>query len=188
MNNKQGKFSVHHHDDFNFIMQFGPCHISIGDLLHDEVANQTEVGNEAKQYMDIGALVPDETVISLVKKRLAEPDALKTGWLLDGFPMSEAQADALEEAGIEPHVFVLVQVRVDRSSDYRSVCLIGAEERIQTQIIENVQVPDDILVDRISGRRLDTETGDIYHLNFSPPSPDILDRLVRVSQKKFRTA
>ncbi|GAB4813463.1 hypothetical protein N2152v2_000509 [Parachlorella kessleri] len=142
------------------VEQFGLCHISVGDLLRAEVANQTEAGLAAKHFMDNGDLVPDELVVGMVKQRLAQPDTLEKGWLLDGYPRSAVQAEALETQGIYPDVFLLVQV------------------------------PDEVLVDRVSGRRLDPETGEIYHLAFKPPPEGILGRLVQRSddtEDKVRT-
>merc|ERR1711937_775804 len=87
---------------------------------------------------DAGKLVPNEIVVTMVKDRLSQSDA-QAGWLLDGYPRSKDQADALEEAEIRPEVFLLLEV------------------------------PEDILVERVVGRRLDPETGKIYHLKYNKP-------------------
>ncbi|MDH4140785.1 MAG: nucleoside monophosphate kinase, partial [Coriobacteriia bacterium] len=77
------------------IEEWGLAHISTGDILRKSVAAGTELGLEAKQFMDAGELVPDVVVIGLVKSRLAEPDT-ENGFILDGFPRTEAQAEALD--------------------------------------------------------------------------------------------
>lgn len=101
--------------------------------------------------MDRGDLVPNEVVVDMVKNRLAQPDVEQHGWLLDGYPRSLEQAEAIEAVGIRPDVFLLVDV------------------------------PDELLVERVVGRRLDPETGDIYHLTFKPPPAEIVDRLTQRS-------
>ncbi|CAI7896830.1 unnamed protein product, partial [Closterium sp. NIES-53] len=134
------------------VKKYGLAHISTGDLLRDEVARGTENGRQAKAFMDAGQLVPDDLVISMVRERLSQPDARSKGWLLDGFPRSPAQAQALMDSGVVPDVFLLLQV------------------------------PDGILVDRVVGRRLDPHTNRIYHLTFSPPeSEEVRARLIQRS-------
>ena len=96
-------------------MQFGLVHISAGDLLRAEIEEGTEDGKKAKGYMDKGQLVPNEVVVQLVKNRLAKPDAAQQGWLLDGYPRSAEQADAIKEADINPDVFILINVSFDAS-------------------------------------------------------------------------
>ena len=85
-------------------------HISAGDLLRAEIEAGSEAGKRAKGFMDKGHLVPNEVVVQLVKNRLEQPDAVKSGWLLDGYPRSSEQAVAIKEAGIEPDVFILINV------------------------------------------------------------------------------
>ena len=104
-------------------------------------------GKIAKEYMDRGDLVPDGVVIDMVKDRLAQDDATSNGWLLDGYPRSGSQAAALEEAGIRPELFIVLEV------------------------------PDEILIERVVGRRLDPDTGKIYHMIFDPPPKEIEARL-----------
>jgi len=82
----------------------------------------------------------------MVKNRLAQPDAVQQGWLLDGYPRSESQGTALEAAGIHPELFLLLEV------------------------------PDEVLVKRVVGRRLDPVTGKIYHVEFAPPPPEVAGR------------
>lgn len=127
---------------------FDVVHLSTGDMLRAAVAAETEVGKLAKEYMDAGKLVPDDVIIGVVKDRLAEEDCIKKGWLLDGFPRTSAQADALAESGISADCFLFLNV------------------------------PDNKLVERVVGRRTDPETGKIYHMTFSPPEDEeILARL-----------
>jgi len=138
--------------------EFGLAHISAGDLLRAEVAAGTEAGMRAEGFMKAGELVPDEVVITMVKNRLAEDDAQTKGWLLDGYPRSASQAAALKEAGIEPDVFLLLEV------------------------------PDEILIERVVGRRMDPETGKIYHMKYFPPPADIVDRLTQRSDDNEEAA
>mmetsp|Transcript_12238 Transcript_12238/g.25072 ORF Transcript_12238/g.25072 Transcript_12238/m.25072 type:complete len:1447 (+) Transcript_12238:1-4341(+) len=124
------------------IEKYGVVHLSTGDMLRAAVAAETEVGLQAKELMESGQLVSDELITKVVTERLAEPDCVAKGWMLDGFPRTRAQADALAAAGIEADAFVLLDV------------------------------PDDNIVARVTGRRLDPETGKIYHLTFNPPEND----------------
>jgi len=112
--------------------------ISTGDMLRAAIKAGTELGQKAKKYMDAGQLVPDEVIIGLVKERIAQEDCQK-GFLLDGFPRTLAQADALKAAGIE----------------------IDA-------VIE-IDVPDATIVQRMSGRRVHPASGRTYHLDYNPP-------------------
>ncbi|KAH6828801.1 adenylate kinase family protein [Perilla frutescens var. hirtella] len=129
--------------------KFGVVHISTGDILRAEVSAGTEIGNKAKEYMNSGRLVPDEIVTAMVTARLSLKDAKEKGWLLDGYPRSSAQAESLEKLSVRPDVYVMLEV------------------------------PDDILIDRCVGRRLDPLTGKIYHVkNFPPENEEIKERLV----------
>lgn len=112
--------------------------ISTGDMLRSAVAKETPMGLEAKRYMDAGGLVPDEVVIGIVRDRLAEPDC-REGFVLDGFPRTVPQAEALE--AIRPLDAVI-----------------------------NVEVPEEDLVARLSGRRTCKACGAIFHVVHSPPS------------------
>ncbi|KAL3922827.1 MAG: hypothetical protein SGILL_001993 [Bacillariaceae sp.] len=128
--------------------KFGVVHLSTGDMLRAAVAAGTDVGKKAKDFMDSGKLVPDEVIIGVVKDRLDEEDCKTQGWLLDGFPRTQAQAKALEEAGVSADCFLFLDV------------------------------PDGVLVERVVGRRTDPVTGKIYHMTFSPPDDDeVLQRL-----------
>ncbi len=129
-------------------------HISTGDMLRAAVKEGTALGREAEGYMSQGALVPDSVVIGMAIERISQPDAVE-GFMLDGFPRTRPQAEALDEA----------MTAAGLSLD--SVALI--------------EVDDSLIVDRITGRRSDPETGVIYHLVFNPPPPDVVDRLVHRS-------
>ncbi|KAL7574839.1 hypothetical protein ACA910_010676 [Epithemia clementina (nom. ined.)] len=132
--------------------KYGVVHLSTGDMLRAAVAAGTDVGKKAKDFMDSGKLVPDDVIIGVVKDRLLEPDCVKQGWLLDGFPRTSAQASALSDAGIKADCFIFLNV------------------------------PDSVLVERVVGRRTDPETGKIYHMTFSPPeSEEVKARLVQRS-------
>ena len=93
-------------------LQFGLVHISVGDLLRAEVEAGTPAGQKAQQFMDAGNLVPNEVVVEMVTNRLSEADVGEHGWLLDGYPRSGAQADAIEQQGIRPDVFILITVSI----------------------------------------------------------------------------
>ncbi|KAJ4965691.1 hypothetical protein NE237_017540 [Protea cynaroides] len=128
--------------------KYGLVHIAAGDLLRTEVASGSENGKLAKKYMEKGQLVPDEIVVMMVKERLLMSNSQEQGWLLDGYPRSLSQARALEEHGIRPDLFILLDVS------------------------------EEFLVERVVGRRLDPVTGKIYHLKYSPPeSEEITARL-----------
>lgn len=121
---------------------YGIPHISTGDIFRDNLKRGTELGLKAKEYMDRGELVPDEVVIGIVRNRLSEPDCEK-GFVLDGFPRTVAQADALKEM------------------------LAGMGKSIHHVL--NIQVPDQTVVERLTARRTCRSCGAIYHLKFNPP-------------------
>ena len=136
--------------------RYGVIHLSTGDMLRAAVQANTPLGMKAKGFMESGKLVPDELIIDLVCDRLNEEDCKTKGWLLDGFPRTNSQAEELSNRGITPDSFILLDV------------------------------PEDILVERVTGRRTDPVTGKIYHMTFSPPENDeIRQRLV---QRKDDTA
>ncbi|GBG30984.1 Adenylate kinase [Hondaea fermentalgiana] len=128
---------------------FGLVHLSTGDMLRAAVAAGTELGKKAKALMESGQLVPDDVVIGAVKERLAQDDVQQNGFLLDGFPRTAAQAAALDELGVNVHIFIILNV------------------------------PDEALVARVVGRRIDPETGNSYHVEFNPPPPEIEERVVQ---------
>jgi adenylate kinase len=117
-------------------------YIATGDMLRAHVKNETELGRKAKAHMDAGGLVPDELVIAMLSERLQEADT-GDGFILDGFPRTIPQADALT-AELE---------RLGR--------------RITAVLL--IDVPDDVLVERISGRRVCVKAGHNYHVKYDPP-------------------
>jgi adenylate kinase len=117
-------------------------HISTGDMFRLAIKEGTALGKEAKTYMDQGALVPDEVTIGIVKERLMMDDC-KDGFLLDGFPRTLAQAESLEEL------------------------LTELNESIHSVL--HVDVPEEKLVERLSGRRICPTCGTAYHVEFNPP-------------------
>ena len=116
-------------------------HISTGDMLRDNVRNNTVLGNLAKSYMDAGNLVPDDVIIAMVEKRLQEDDCQK-GYLLDGFPRTLVQAEAFEK----------IENKIGKPVE----CVIALE------------VGFDTLVERITGRRICPKCGAIYHIHNKP--------------------
>ena len=118
-------------------------HISTGDMFTKAIKDQTELGMEAKRYMDQGALVPDHVTIGIVKDRLSESDC-KSGFLLDGFPRTVDQAKALDE----------ILTSLDSKIDY----------------VINIDVDLDILKERLTGRRICRSCGATYHMIFNPPA------------------
>lgn len=125
-----------------FIMEkYGIPQISTGDMLRAAVKSGSELGLQAKELMDNGKLVTDALVIALVKERIKQDDC-RNGFLLDGFPRTIPQADAMKEAGITVD-FVL-----------------------------EFDVPDEIIVDRIIGRRVHAGSGRVYHVKYNPPKTE----------------
>lgn len=120
-------------------------HISTGDMLRAARAAGTELGKKAGELMDQGALVPDEIVIGLVDERIAQPDAAK-GFMLDGFPRTRPQAEALDAA-------------LEKSGN-------------QIDAVIQIDVDDAVIEKRITGRRSAAD-GTIYHVEFNPPPPGV---------------
>src|SRR5690349_9721546 len=123
---------------------FPLAYIATGDMLRAAVKEQTDLGKEAKAYMDRGELVPDELIIAVILDRLGHQDT-SDGFLLDGFPRTAAQAEALDEA----------VRKVDR--------------RLSAALL--IEVPEDDLVRRLSGRRI-CPNGHTYHVEHNPPKQD----------------
>ena len=121
--------------------KYGIPHISTGDIFRANIKNGTELGAKAKQYMDKGELVPDELVVDLVIDRFKEDDC-KNGYVLDGFPRTIPQAEALDKA------------------------LTAIGENVDYAI--NVEVPDDNIINRMGGRRACVGCGATYHIVYSP--------------------
>ncbi|MBC8951700.1 adenylate kinase [Xenorhabdus sp. PB62.4] len=128
-----------------FIMEkYGIPQISTGDMLRAAVKAGTELGLKAKELMDNGKLVTDELVIALVEERIKQDDC-RNGFLLDGFPRTIPQADAMKAAGI----------KIDSVLEF--------------------DVPDEIIVERIIGRRVHAPSGRVYHIRFNPPKVENKD-------------
>ncbi len=125
----------------------GLVHISTGDILRDAVKNQTPLGKKAKEYMDRGELVPDDLIIALIEE-VMPPEG---GVIFDGFPRTIAQAEALDEM-------------LDRKG-------------LKLDAVILFDVPDEVVVERLSGRRVCPSCGAVYHIKFNPPKEDeICDR------------
>jgi adenylate kinase len=120
-------------------------YFATGNILRAAVAAGTELGTKAKEYMDRGDLVPDEVIVGVVLDRVAEPDA-EDGFLMDGFPRTVAQADALEAA-------------------------LNDASRKLTAVLY-IEVPDEELVRRLAGRRQCVEAGHPYHVETNPPKAE----------------
>lgn len=136
---------------------FQVIHLSTGDILRASIKSGEVLGLQAKAYIDRGDLVPDDLIVDVVVKRLQEPDCLSRGWLLDGFPRTESQAQAMVNCNIIPDfIFVL-------------------------------EVPDEQVLRRIAGRRLDPMTGRTYHIDFDPPPSDVEARIIQRSDDTEKT-
>lgn len=125
------------------VEKYGIPHISTGDMFRAAMKEGTELGLKAKSYMDQGALVPDEVTIGIVRERLSKEDCQK-GFLLDGFPRTVPQAEALED----------ILSELNKKMDY----------------VLNIDVNQDILMERLTGRRICKSCGATYHLVFNPPA------------------
>lgn len=130
--------------------KYGIPHISTGDIFRANIKNETELGKKAKEYMDKGLLVPDELTCNLVVDRIQQEDC-KKGYILDGFPRTIPQAEALDKA------------------------LTELNDKIDYAI--NVEVPDENIVGRMSGRRACVGCGATYHIVYNPTKEEgICDR------------
>lgn len=121
--------------------KFGIPSVSTGNIIRESVKNGTEMGLKAKSYMDSGELVPDEVVIGIIKERLAQDDC-KNGFILDGFPRTIPQAEALDAMGVQ----------IDR--------------------VVSIEVPDEKIAARMAGRRVCSKCGASYHTEFKKPIKD----------------
>jgi adenylate kinase len=115
--------------------------ISTGNMIREAIKNETEMGKSAKSYIDAGLLLPDEVVIGIIKDRLDKDDC-NNGFILDGFPRTIPQAQALEDMG----------VKID--------------------VVLNIEVPDETIVRRMSGRRTCAKCGATYHIDYNPPKTE----------------
>lgn len=127
------------------VKKFPIPHISTGDMFRKAIKDETDLGKEAKSYMDRGELVPDEVTVGIVKERISEDDA-KKGFLLDGFPRTIDQAEALND----------IMSELGRNID----------------LVINIEVPEEELMNRLTGRRICEKCGTTYHLVFNPPKVD----------------
>ena len=124
--------------------KYGIPQISTGDMLRAAVAAGTELGKQAKAVMDSGGLVSDDIIIGLVKERITQPDC-ESGFLFDGFPRTQAQAEAMRDANVNIDAVV------------------------------EIAVPDNDIVSRLSGRRSHPGSGRVYHVTFNPPKVEGVD-------------
>ncbi len=132
------------------VEKYGIPQISTGDMLREAVAKGTELGKKAKEFMNRGKLVPDDIVIGIVKERLRQKDC-ERGFILDGFPRTIAQAEALDR--------------------------IMTEMGKKIDAVINISVPEEEIVRRIVNRRICRKCGAIYHLIYDPPKkPGICDK------------
>lgn len=129
----------------NIAVRYGIPHISTGDIFRDNIKNQTYLGIEAKKYIDRGELVPDDVTVAIVEDRIRKDDCIH-GFLLDGFPRTIVQANALSS----------ITGKVGRKIDYAI----------------NIDVARDELIERLTGRRVCSSCGASYHIKFNPPEKD----------------
>ena len=126
------------------VERFNVAHISTGDMFRAAIANQTEMGALAKSYIDKGELVPDQVTNGIVKERLSQDDIKQTGFLLDGYPRTIEQANALDQT--------------------------LAELDLALDGVINIEVDPNSLLERLSGRIIHRETGETFHKVFNPPA------------------
>jgi len=132
------------------VTDFDLPYYATGDILRAAVAEETELGKEAKSYMDKGELVPDEVICRVIMERIDSPEA-EDGFLLDGFPRTVPQADTLEKA------------------------LEGRDRKLTAVLL--IEAPDDEVIKRISGRRVCVKNGHVYHVDYDPPKhEDVCDQ------------
>jgi adenylate kinase len=117
--------------------------ISTGEILRQAIKQGTPLGTQAKSYIEAGKLVPDEVVIGIIRERLSDPDA-SSGFILDGFPRTVAQAEALDS---------MLQERPNQGIDH----------------VVNFELPNDVIIDRLSGRRSCSDCQAVYHIEHAPP-------------------
>ncbi len=130
----------------DFIKEAFPIpHISTGDMFREAVAKESAMGLEAKKYMDAGQLVPDDVTIGVVEERLSQPDC-KKGFLLDGFPRTIPQAEALDK--------------------------VLAKLGTRVEVALNIAVPDQVLFDRMAGRVSCSNCKTVYNVKFNPPAQE----------------
>lgn len=125
--------------------QFAIPQISTGDILRNEVKKSTELGKQAKNFMDKGELVPDDIIIGMMENRIKADDC-SNGFILDGFPRTVEQADALGRM-------------LDKNNLELNCSLL-------------IDVPEDVIIERLTGRRVCPNCGEVYHLKYNPPKND----------------
>lgn len=130
--------------------------ISTGNILREALKSGTEMGLKAKSYMESGQLVPDEILIGIIKDRIQEPDC-KNGFILDGFPRTIPQAEALDQMGA------------------------------QIDVVLDIEVADEDIVTRMSGRRVCEKCGSSYHMLYKQPKAEEFATLVRAPSYSART-
>tara|TARA_Y100000814_G_scaffold202558_1_gene149288 strand:- start:134 stop:775 length:642 start_codon:yes stop_codon:yes gene_type:complete len=130
------------------VTNFNIPQVSTGDMLRENVKNNTNLGIEAKKFMDSGELVPDSVILNMMKDRIVNNDC-KNGFILDGFPRTTTQAQSLTK----------LLDQMDMKIDYVLV----------------LEVDDDIIVDRMGGRRVHPGSGRVYHIKYNPPKEEGLD-------------
>ncbi len=120
--------------------EYGIPHVATGDIFRREVDEDSDLGKKVKEYLDRGDLVPDEVVIEVVKKRLLEPDC-QDGFVLDGYPRTLPQAEALDEI-------------------------------VDIDLVINLEVAEEVIINRLSSRRICQDCGEIYNLESMPPEEE----------------
>lgn len=127
----------------NIVQRYDIRHLSSGDILRGERAAGSELGKKAQSYMDSGALVPDDLIIEMMIKAIKSAEK---GYILDGFPRTVVQAEALDKA------------------------LDAAGEKVDA--IVNLEVDDEVIIERLTGRRIAPKSGRVYHIKYNPPKED----------------
>ena len=130
------------------VSKFNIPQISTGDILRDHVKNKSELGIKANSYMQNGELVPDNLILNMIKFRLKEDDC-KSGYILDGFPRTIPQAEGLDNI------------------------LENLNQKLDKIVV--LDVKDEDIIERMSGRRMHIESGRVYHIKFNPPQNEGLD-------------
>lgn len=139
---------------------FNLPHISTGDIFRKHLKEGTDLGKQVQNYLNSGQLVPDELTCAIVEDRLTEADCAN-GFILDGFPRTVPQAEALDAL-------------LNKISQNLTVAI-------------DIEVPDEEIVERLSARRSDPETGAIYNLKFDPPPPEVAGRVIQREDDKPET-
>ena len=127
---------------------YGVPQISTGDMLRENIKNGTKLGAEAEVYMNQGNLVPDQLILDMMKNRLQEDDCTR-GYILDGFPRTIPQAEGLDRL------------------------LMSIKHVLHAAVV--IRVPDDVIVNRMGGRRVHLDSGRVYHVEYNPPKKEGID-------------